>query len=47
MTADRLISPQLMEGDVQEKSLRPSTLSDFIGQANACQNLKIFIEAAR
>jgi Holliday junction DNA helicase RuvB len=28
-------------------SLRPQTLSEFIGQKRACENLKVFIEAAK
>jgi Holliday junction DNA helicase RuvB len=33
--------------NAQTKSLRPQTLSDFIGQAQTRTNLKIFIDAAR
>jgi len=33
--------------DQPEVSLRPQTLSEFIGQAKVCSNLKVFIEAAR
>jgi Holliday junction DNA helicase RuvB len=33
--------------DQSETSLRPQTLSEFIGQAKVCANLKVFIEAAR
>jgi Holliday junction DNA helicase RuvB len=33
--------------DQGETSLRPQVLSEFIGQAKACSNLKVFIEAAR
>ncbi len=33
--------------DQAETSLRPQTLSEFIGQAKVCANLKVFIEAAR
>ena len=29
------------------RSLRPQTLSEFIGQPKVCSNLKVFIEAAR
>lgn len=31
----------------KENSLRPVSLDDFTGQAEACSNLKVFIEAAR
>ena len=34
-------------GDAEEVSLRPNTLDDFTGQADARANLKVFIEAAR
>ena len=34
-------------GDTCETSLRPQFLKEFIGQAQACQNLKVFIEAAK
>lgn len=47
MTTDRLVSPQQMSGDIQEKSLRPTSLADFIGQEGARNNLKVFVEAAR
>jgi Holliday junction DNA helicase RuvB len=33
--------------DQGETSLRPQVLSEFIGQAKVCSNLKVFIEAAR
>jgi Holliday junction DNA helicase RuvB len=35
------------EEDQGETSLRPQVLSEFIGQARVCANLKVFIEAAR
>ena len=44
---DRLVAPDREEGDVAESGIRPGTLSEFIGQAQARENLKIFIEAAR
>ncbi|MCF8475135.1 MAG: Holliday junction branch migration DNA helicase RuvB [Emcibacter sp.] len=34
-------------GDEAELSIRPTRLDDFIGQRKVCDNLKIFIEAAR
>ncbi len=43
---DRLITGAELSGDV-DKSLRPQTLDDFIGQEQARDNLRIFIEAAR
>ena len=44
----RVISTQVQEEDLQiEKSLRPQTLDDYIGQQKAKENLKIYIEAAK
>ncbi|MCC7260394.1 MAG: Holliday junction branch migration DNA helicase RuvB [Alphaproteobacteria bacterium] len=44
---ERLISGAAKEEDGIEHSLRPVTLDDFIGQPQACGNLKVFIEAAK
>jgi Holliday junction DNA helicase RuvB len=35
------------DADGGDTPLRPQTLADFVGQAQACANLKVFIEAAR
>ena len=44
----RVISTQVQEEDLKiEKSLRPKTLDDYIGQLKAKENLKIYIEAAK
>jgi len=43
---DRLITSDEVQGDV-DVSLRPSTLAEFIGQRKVCDNLKVFIEAAK
>ncbi len=44
----RVISTQIQEEDIAaEKSLRPQTLDEYIGQEKAKQNLKIYIEAAK
>lgn len=44
----RVISTQIQEEDlVAEKSLRPQTLNEYIGQEKAKKNLKIYIEAAK
>lgn len=46
--AKRMISTELEEDDIKiESSLRPQMLSDYIGQAKAKENLKIYIEAAK
>lgn len=44
--ADRLIAPE-KRGEDLDTSLRPQTLADFVGQAAARANLKVFIEAAK
>ena len=44
----RVISTQIQEEDLNiEKSLRPQTLEDYIGQEKAKKNLKVYIEAAK
>lgn len=44
----RIISTQMQEEDAKiETSLRPQTLAEYIGQAKAKENLKIYIEAAK
>ena len=48
MENERITSANVSPGELkQEKNLRPQRLDDFIGQKNAKDNLKIFIEAAR
>ena len=43
----RVISTQVQEEDIKiEKSLRPQTLEEYIGQEKAKENLKVYIEAA-
>lgn len=46
MTDDRIITPAKRDGDDDMISLRPHSLSDFIGQGSVCENLKVFISAA-
>ena len=44
----RIISTELTEEDVKiESNLRPQLLADYIGQAKAKENLKVYIEAAK
>src|ERR1700744_4621881 len=43
----RITTPERTEDDSLESSLRPKTLSDFVRQQQARENLKIFIEAAK
>lgn len=45
---DRMITTQILPEDVKiENNLRPTMLSDYIGQEKAKNNLKVFIEAAK
>jgi Holliday junction DNA helicase RuvB len=45
---DRLITPDPLDDDGKvEVSLRPRTLTDYIGQGKAKENLQVFIDAAR
>ncbi|MEL7430087.1 MAG: Holliday junction branch migration DNA helicase RuvB [Pseudomonadota bacterium] len=44
--SDRLITPEQRGEDV-DAAMRPQVLDDFIGQAAARANLKVFIEAAK
>ncbi len=45
--ADRLVAAERAAEDTGEKSLRPQTLEEFVGQKRVRQNLKVFIDAAR
>ncbi len=48
MIESKLTTPQPTEEDiVAEKSLRPSRLTEFIGQEGVVANLKVYIESAR
>lgn len=51
MMDERIVSPNKQAEDEQELnapvSLRPKSLTDFVGQRQVCENLKIFIEAAK
>jgi holliday junction DNA helicase RuvB len=44
---DRFIAPEKSEDDTLESSLRPKRLSEFTGQAQARENLSVFIQAAK
>lgn len=44
----RLTTPDLIEGDAEvEKSLRPLSWTDFVGQTKVVNNLKVFLTAAK
>ena len=50
MNAERLVSPHETEEEKENAmpvSLRPQSLDDFVGQRQVCENLKVFIEAAK
>ncbi len=42
-----MVAGALRDDDAPDAALRPQYLSEFVGQAQACANLKVFIEAAR
>ena len=44
--AERMVSPTRQEDDA-DASLRPKRLADFIGQRPLCENLSVFVAAAR
>ena len=45
---ERITAAELGEGEERsERTLRPQTLDDYIGQKQATDNLKVFIEAAK
>lgn len=49
MEEDRIINPEL-ENEAEErieKSLRPNTLDEYIGQDKVKENMKIYIESAK
>jgi Holliday junction DNA helicase RuvB len=45
--AERLVAPEGREDDDLESTLRPKRLAEFVGQAQARENLQVFIEAAK
>lgn len=51
MMEERLVTPTKIAEDEQAQnapvSLRPQSLDDFVGQRAVCENLKVFIEAAK
>lgn len=44
---DPTLRPEPMEGDGEDRALRPQQLQDFVGQAEARANLRVFIDSAR
>lgn len=50
MEEDRIVSPEMMEGQSEERlenTLRPKVLEEYIGQNKVKENMKIYIEAAK
>ena len=47
MTDGHVLVPDFGVGDSAEAGLRPQTLDDFVGQRQVCENLRVFIDAAR
>lgn len=47
MEEERIMSPDCLEQDEDDISLRPTSLKDYIGQKNLKDNLAVFIEAAK
>ena len=43
---DRLVNSEKRDPEAFEASIRPQSLDEFIGQEQACANLKVFVEAA-
>lgn len=43
----RIVSPGIAPDDLTEKSLRPTSLGDYVGQSRNIEKLRIFIEAAK
>ena len=44
---NRVITPALSDDDSVQNALRPLSFADFTGQPETCDNLKIFVKAAR
>jgi len=44
---ERIITPEEIEGDIFESSIRPESLDEYIGQEEIKENLRVFIEAAK
>ena len=45
---DRLIAPvQIREEDALDRAIRPRRLTDYVGQPAVCEQMEIFIQAAR
>ncbi|MBQ9459668.1 MAG: Holliday junction branch migration DNA helicase RuvB [Oscillospiraceae bacterium] len=47
ISEESIVTKTFLQEDAQEGSLRPKTLTEYIGQAKAKDNLAVFIEAAK
>jgi len=47
VSEERLVTADYQPVDAAETSLRPQRLDEFVGQVTVCENLRIFIDAAR
>ena len=47
MDEERLINPDASTEDIGDTQTRPQTLEEFAGQRQVCDNLRVFVEAAR
>ena len=47
MEDEKILDVEEQSGDIFEETLRPQTLSEYIGQEEIKANLKVFIEAAK
>ena len=47
MDEERLVSLKKGMDDVDNLQSRPQTLNEFSGQRSVCDNLRVFVEAAR
>jgi len=47
MHADRIIAPEQQEKDPVDRALRPKYLREYIGQESVCDQMDIFIRAAK
>lgn len=44
---ERLTAPALSEEDAAQQAIRPLSFADFTGQKEVCENLRVFVKAAR
>ena len=47
MNEERIVSSELLDQEIDDLSLRPQTLSEYIGQKDLKANLEVFIQAAK